>query len=315
MIPSLYQQFRYWTASLHIFSDPHFEDADCNLMDPDWITPEEQVARINRMVMPLDTLILLGDIGNPGYVKQLRGYKVLIMGNHDQSRARFEDYFDEIYEGPLFIGEKILLSHEPISLPFALNIHGHDHNGTEYYQEGCKHINVAANVCGYQPINLGKLIKKGILADIPSIHRLTIDQAAERKAKKNKGSAPGSGVLDMCKQLKVIKWMSWKEAEPIPDASDDGNVIKAVIDSIRAGNFHFSGEYHQNGKYGVPLLNNGTKFCASMREWGEIMAKAYPEENLIYLDYYMGGETLIPPYPDEEGEHAFEQYGDLSGSK
>ena len=90
--------------------------------------------------------------------------------------------FDEIYEGPLFISEKILLSHEPVfGLSWCLNIHGHDHNGIESYAEGCKHLNLAANVCGYIPVSLGKIIRNGILSDISSIHREAIDRAAERK--------------------------------------------------------------------------------------------------------------------------------------
>lgn len=32
----------------------------------------------------------------------------------------------------------------------------------------CKHINLAANVCGSTPINLGEIIKEGVLADILS---------------------------------------------------------------------------------------------------------------------------------------------------
>lgn len=45
----------------------------------------------------------------------------------------------------------------------------------EPYADGCKHINLAANVCGYTPVSLGKLIKEGVLADIKSIHRFAID--------------------------------------------------------------------------------------------------------------------------------------------
>ena len=48
------------TGSVYILSDPHFEDADCKLMDPDWIMPEEQVARINALVMKNDTFVCLG---------------------------------------------------------------------------------------------------------------------------------------------------------------------------------------------------------------------------------------------------------------
>lgn len=43
-------------------------------------------------------------------------------------------------------------------------------------------INLAANVCNFTPVNLGKPIKDGILADIDGIHRVTIDRATERKA-------------------------------------------------------------------------------------------------------------------------------------
>ena len=74
--------------------------------------------------------------------------------------------FDEIYDGPLLIAEKILLSHEPVyALSWCLNIHGHDHSNIEPYKIECKHLNLAANVCGYMPVSLGKLIKEGILSD------------------------------------------------------------------------------------------------------------------------------------------------------
>ena len=38
--------------------------------------------------------------------------------------------------GPVFIAEKILLSHEPVyGLLWFLNIHGHDHNCVKTYRE------------------------------------------------------------------------------------------------------------------------------------------------------------------------------------
>lgn len=187
MIPTLYEPFRYWSekGSVYIFSDTHFDDHNCKLMNPDWIAPEEQVKIINNTVMPNDTLVLLGDVGNPEYVKQIRSRKkILLLGNHD-IRANYVGLFDEIYSGPLFVAEKILLSHEPIyGLPWCLNIHGHDHNNVEPYKEGCKHLNLAANVCDYTPVNLGKLIKNGILSDVHNIHRMTIDRATEKKKEK-----------------------------------------------------------------------------------------------------------------------------------
>jgi calcineurin-like phosphoesterase family protein len=154
-------------------------------MGPNWITPEEQLEIINKWVFKSDTFVCLGDVGDPKYVQMIKaGKKILLLGNHD-ARGAYKDLFDEIYSGPLFISDKILLSHEPVyGLTWCLNIHGHDHNGVEPYHEGCKHINLAANVCGYTPINLGKIIKEGILSDIDSIHRQTIDRAVEKKQKR-----------------------------------------------------------------------------------------------------------------------------------
>lgn len=191
MIPTLYEPFRHWSegGSVYILSDLHFRDDNCKLMASDWITPEEQIEIINNIVKKNDTFVCLGDVGKADYVREIKAKrKVLILGNHD-ARGAYVDYFDEIYPGPIFIAEKILLSHEPVhGLPWCLNIHGHDHNCAEAYREDCKHINLAANVCGYTPINLGKILKEGILADIPSIHRITIDNAIRRKQlRKEKG--------------------------------------------------------------------------------------------------------------------------------
>lgn len=184
MIASLYEPYRQWSdgRSVYMLADTHFEDSDCKLMDPDWITPEEQMAMINAVVHRNDTFIHLGDVGNGEYVAGIKAKKkILLLGNHDR-RSDYKGLFDEIYTGPLFISDRILLSHEPINgLTWCLNIHGHDHNGSEQYGEGCKHLNLAANVCGYRPVSLGRIIKDGILADIDGIHRETIDRAINRK--------------------------------------------------------------------------------------------------------------------------------------
>lgn len=177
MIASLYRVFRHWSdkGSVYIISDTHFDDSDCKYMDKNWITPDEHIALINKYVRKNDTFIHLGDVGNPEYIRKINGYKVLIMGNHDQSASRFSQYFDEIYTGPLMISDRILLSHEPIyNLDFCFNIHGHDHNNDNKGDKN--HINLASNVCGYKPLNLGKWIKEGGMSKIPTIHRLTIDE-------------------------------------------------------------------------------------------------------------------------------------------
>lgn len=208
-------------GQLWFFSDPHFSDEDLKEFRNN-ITDEEIVRRINSKVGKKDTIVILGDIGNIEWVKKIRGYKVLVMGNHDKGASNYqriehfcfpdelEDYlemfperkyqkihdkvigeyyhcdnrlFDEVYEGPLFISDKILLSHEPINYPYALNIHGHNH--AQNNQNDMYHLNVCAEHIDYTPISVTSIIKSGRLKQIDSIHRHTIDFATEKKQLKS----------------------------------------------------------------------------------------------------------------------------------
>lgn len=184
MIQSLYEPFKHWSycGSVWLISDPHFEDSDTKLMNPNWIDVEDHIKIINNMVHKNDTLICLGDCGNIERFNDIKcENRILIKGNHDdKGNYKYTEYFKEVYKGALFISDKILLSHEPIyGLKFCTNIHGHEHNGEHYYTdiEGGRHINIASDVVGYIPFNLGKEINNGIIANIPTIHRLAIDRA------------------------------------------------------------------------------------------------------------------------------------------
>jgi calcineurin-like phosphoesterase family protein len=88
--------------------------------------------------------------------------------------------FDEVYEGALIVGEKLILSHEPVEIPWLYNIHGHDHAG----KKRKNHLNVCSDVIGYEPVNLTQKLKSGLMSAITTIHRATIDSATERKAKR-----------------------------------------------------------------------------------------------------------------------------------
>lgn len=187
MIETLYPQFRYWSARGGVFliSDTHFDDPDRPLMSYS-INEEEQINKIKQKVGKCDTLIHLGDVGNPEYLNELKCYKVLIMGNHDESVKKFQLYFDEIYSGPLWVAEKLILSHEPLDVymrnsqnPIAFNIHGHNHSGAIYSDSF--HFNIAQNVYGYNPVNLKVWIKVGYLRSIKGIHRETIDLASNKE--------------------------------------------------------------------------------------------------------------------------------------
>lgn len=192
MIDQLYRQFKLWSegGSVYILSDLHLNDPDCKYMDENWISVEEQIHNILSVYHLYDTFICLGDIGDLQQLKDewnnkrydMSPKRILITGNHDNSSVKDKSFWTEIYDGPLFISPKIVLSHEPIyGLDWCMNIHGHDHDPNHKGDE--HHLNVAANVIGYKPINLGREIKRGLLRNCDGIHRYTIDRIKDE----NKG--------------------------------------------------------------------------------------------------------------------------------
>ncbi len=229
MYKGLYDSFNHWYrgGSVWFYSDPHFNDEEMKFLRKNYIGDAEQVKKINSKIGKYDTLVILGDVGDTEFVKQLRGYKVLVMGNHDKGASNYRKqrllvkgdpnrcpkcnksvvrirneawcsscgwviprkdrymdtgFFDEVYEGPVFISEKILLSHEPINFPFGFNIHGHDHSN--WNSDSSNSLNVCAELINYTPVNLNQIVKSGKLGKIDSIHRITIDNATERSKKR-----------------------------------------------------------------------------------------------------------------------------------
>ena len=218
-----------------MISDLHFNDEDLRKGHPTRISNDDLVRAINSKVGKRDILFILGDVGDINYLRKLRGYKILIIGNHDAGaenykRQTYSRYFDKdkytkqealnemkhqypdcIYDisygydfhssfeywlvnadnnlcdmvipGPLMLGEKLILSHEPIpNLSWALNLHGHQHNGS--VKQGLYHYNVCVDVMGPTPLNLNQFLKGGPTAHIQPLHRQNIDNAIQRKAKR-----------------------------------------------------------------------------------------------------------------------------------
>lgn len=193
MISSLYPCFKHWSekGAIYLVSDTHFKDLDRKYMGY-YISDEDQFYLLKDTCHKNDTLIHLGDVGDLSFIEKLKCYKVLIMGNHDQSIKEMRKVFDEVYSGPLWISQKLVLSHEPIWVeayefvdvaPIAFNIHGHNHNKKD--KETYYSLNLAQNVYGYVPLNLNQFIKSGKLKNINDIHRMTIDAATERKENKD----------------------------------------------------------------------------------------------------------------------------------
>lgn len=224
-------------GTVWVISDPHFNDAESQGYRHTYPGDNELVKKINSKVGKNDTLVILGDVGDIEFVKKLKGYKVLIMGNHDKGASNYKrviehvtkcprcgsaelnslgnndgfslyktqcnvcgfkgdtfgpDFdcvednhlFDEVYEGPLMINDRVILSHEPIEVPdYMFNIHGHTHGLPHKYDD--RHLNMCAEAIDYTPVNMLNLIKDGLLKDTKSIHQLTVAEATKRKIKRN----------------------------------------------------------------------------------------------------------------------------------
>lgn len=239
-LPQLYDVFKErWEQfqTAHIISDTHFGDKDLQANVKNRPNDEDYVKLINSKVGKNDLLICLGDVGDIECARRLKGYKVLIAGNHDAGLSNYkreiykqifdaEKYsreevlaeakrlfpdcryeidkkyqfhnpfeywelradnslFDEVYAGALIVGEKLILSHEPVDVPWAFNIHGHVHHGEPMSD------NLHFNVCGearkcYEPVNLNQFMKAGFMAKVQTIHRDTIDKATKRAKKRGK---------------------------------------------------------------------------------------------------------------------------------
>ena len=184
-LPGVYDIFnKSWDGyqTVWVISDLHFNEPDLRAAFPNRPTDEELVRRINAKVGRKDVLIVLGDCGDPEYIRQLRGYKVLVAGNHEPGLTAFSEIFQEIYSGPVMLGEKLLLSHEPIpGITWAMNLHGHNHSGRK---NDTNHWNFCTDVINYEPVNFNQWLKAGLLARIQSLHRITIDGATERRKKR-----------------------------------------------------------------------------------------------------------------------------------
>lgn len=89
--------------------------------------------------------------------------------------------FDEVYAGPLMIGEKILFSHEPIpNCSWVCNCHAHVHD--THAKDDAYHFNFNIDSKQhYEPWNFNQWLKEGHTSKIQSLHRQIIDGATERK--------------------------------------------------------------------------------------------------------------------------------------
>lgn len=187
----------YYIADTHFRYEPmaanrHFKTVE--EMD------ELLIKNWNSVVSDEDTVYLVGDIGYNGgrvpcrILKQLKGSKHLIRGNHDTA---YEDapllyrYFEtvtdflEIDDG----GHHVFLSHYPMlyGKPNGYMIHGHLHRSSQFHDilsTMPQVLNAGVDVNGFVPVTLEQLVEN---------NRIFYSEVLEEKEyhRKGKGLLPG----------------------------------------------------------------------------------------------------------------------------
>ena len=173
------------------------------------------VERLSNRIGPGDTVYMLGDYGDTSklwFIDKLTetgAYTVFIAGNHDKlaDKEKFERYFDEVYWHPIYLSERLIVSHFPQAIwsSGVVNIHGHCHgsiidapgyitcsiNDTNFTAITDKHINSAFGKVGkfetkflYEPwADMYKFTKRDT-SDLVVDQNGKIDLAATRAYKK-----------------------------------------------------------------------------------------------------------------------------------
>ena len=148
-----------------VYGDPHFHHAKIiEYAERPFKDVEEMNQTIiknhNEVITARDKVFILGDFalasrGNTeAIIRQLRGYKILVMGNHDHHRsvkAWMGMGFNEVYRYPIIVDMEYILSHEPV-LPLGdfTNIHGHTHQHSIMNKH--THVNVSLDVTEFKPV-------------------------------------------------------------------------------------------------------------------------------------------------------------------
>ncbi len=157
-----------------VFSDPHFDSANIIINGE---RPFRSVAEMNRTLIRNYNLVVgkqdicywLGDIMYDAskikvanILRQMRGRKFLILGNHDRGHSMtwwLSCGFEKVFDHPIYDAEHyIMLSHEPLpefgNMPPIVNYHGHIHIQDYDFENHNQCINVCVEKTNYKPVPL-----------------------------------------------------------------------------------------------------------------------------------------------------------------
>ena len=136
---------------------------------------KEILNNYKKCVKNNDTFIFLGDLYDARSIfdmrlvpeifkiKDLKGYKIMIKGNHDVNTTEFylNLGFDEVYDTTYRIGN-IVFSHEPVGVTNnEINIHGHIHFSNNYWDVSpVNHLDAYIGHYDFKPVLISTIINE-----------------------------------------------------------------------------------------------------------------------------------------------------------
>ena len=118
------------------------------------------ICTLRRKLKPGDEVWNLGDFGNVetkyldtvNWIKETGAKAYFVYGNHDAQSdlPYFEKYFDQVFFYPVFLSQKLVVSHYPVAVWYdSVNVHGHLHSAK---LRDPNHVCASIHVTNYQPV-------------------------------------------------------------------------------------------------------------------------------------------------------------------
>lgn len=136
---------------------------------------ENMIKELCYKLKPNDEVWNLGDFGSltklytVDWIKATGAKAYFLYGNHDRQSdlSQFEHYFDQVFLYPIFLSQKLVISHYPVAVfPDTINIHGHLHSAKLY---PINYVNASIHVANYHPISERNLDNR--FAQLPKFTR------------------------------------------------------------------------------------------------------------------------------------------------